>query len=470
MSQVVNPPRIGFTDADPCAGRVVYAPLKSLWIGGMTLAALIGGAATFSWDALLLFLGSTATVLLLGHSVGMHRKLIHNSFECPLWLEHFLVYCGVMVGLAGPHGIVRTHDLRDWAQRQSKCHPYLSDAGGALRDAFWQLHCDIKLDHPPVLMLERRIANDRFYRWLQRTWMLQHLPVALLLFWWGGWAYVFWGACARVAVGVTGHWLIGYLAHNFGGRTYHVEGAAAQGYNVRFAGLITMGESWHNNHHAFPGSARIGLFKGEVDPGWWLLKTLEAMGLVWNLKLPEDLPYRPELKRLRPVGNPLSADAPFPPKGAAGDRPMRYAVIPRKAWTTVAYVTFYLLPFTLLFILAATTVFGSWPLLPFTLAYGAPLAALWLAALHYPRFTKGVAPFSPRSFKGRVLLGLLACGVAADVLSLAAPLFRLFISHDRGYLSILPVIGIAGLPAAIFSTGVLLKIWKERNSPVFAPV
>jgi len=301
MNEVINPPRIGRAAADPCAGRVVYAPVKSLWLGGMTLAAVIGGALTFSWDALLLFLGSTAAVLLLGHSLGMHRKLIHNSYDCPLWLEHFLVYCGVLVGMAGPYGMVRTHDVRDWAQRQRRCHPYLADAGPMLRDAWWQLHCDLRLDHPPQLEMEPRIANDRFYRWLDRTWMLQHALVAIPLYLWGGWAYVFWGGCARCAVAVTGHWMIGYFAHNMGGRTYHVEGAAAQGYNVPFAGLITMGEAWHNNHHAFPGSARMGLYKGEVDPGWWLLSALKAFGLVWNIKLPGDLPD-PRIKAAAPAG------------------------------------------------------------------------------------------------------------------------------------------------------------------------
>jgi stearoyl-CoA desaturase (delta-9 desaturase) len=296
----VNPPRIGLTEADPCAGRVVYAPVKSLWLTGMTLGGAIGGALTFSWDAFALFVVLTLAVLLLGHSLGMHRKLIHNSYQCPLWLEHFLVWCGVLVGMAGPYGMVRTHDVRDWAQRQRRCHPYLADAGPMLRDAWWQLHCELRLDHPPAIEMEPRIANDRFYRWLDRTWMLQHLLVAIPLNLWGGWAYVFWGACARCAVAVTGHWAIGYFAHNMGGRTWHVEGAAAQGYNVPFTGLITMGEAWHNNHHAFPGSARLGLYKGEVDPGWWLLKALRKIGLVWSIKLPEDLPDRPELKRLAP--------------------------------------------------------------------------------------------------------------------------------------------------------------------------
>ena len=49
-----------------------------------------------------------------------------------------------------------------------------------------------------------------------------------------------------------------------------------QGYNVRHFGFVTMGEAWHNNHHAFPSSARLGLHAGETDPGWWVLMGAEA--------------------------------------------------------------------------------------------------------------------------------------------------------------------------------------------------
>ena len=60
-----------------------------------------------------------------------------------------------------------------------------------------------------------------------------------------------------------------------------------------------MGEAWHNNHHAFPGSARLGLDKGESDPGWWVLTVLARLGLVWGVKTPESLPHRPNLVPLR---------------------------------------------------------------------------------------------------------------------------------------------------------------------------
>jgi hypothetical protein len=61
-----------------------------------------------------------------------------------------------------------------------------------------------------------------------------------------------------------------------------------------------MGECWHNNHHAFPGSARLGLYPGEWDPGWWVISILRRAGLVSSVRLPEDLPARLELTRLDP--------------------------------------------------------------------------------------------------------------------------------------------------------------------------
>lgn len=278
-----------------CSGEVRWAPLKSLWFTSMALGAIVGGALTFSWHAVAIFLATTTIVLLFGHSLGSHRKLIHNSFQCPVWLERTLVYLGVQVGLAGPIGLLRQHELRDFAQRLPDCHPYLRHGSGPWRDAWWQLHCDLHLDNSPRIEIEPRIARDSFYVMLERTWMWQQLPVAVLLYWWGGWGFVFFGTCARVTAGVFGHWLIGYFAHNHGVMHYEVRGAAVQGRNIPWTSLLTMGECWHNNHHAFPGSARLGLYRGEWDPGWWILQALSRARLVWALKLPADLAPRQEL-------------------------------------------------------------------------------------------------------------------------------------------------------------------------------
>jgi fatty-acid desaturase len=282
-------------DTCPARGTVRWAPAKSIWIGAMTAGSLLAPFCT-SWGAVALFFLTTGVTLCFGHSVGMHRRLIHRSFACPLWLERLCVYLGTLVGMAGPIGMVRAHDLRDWAQRQSACHDYLCHRRRFWQDGWWQLHCELALERPPVFRPEAAIANDRFYAIVERTWMAQQLPWAILFFALGGWSWVIWGICLRVTVSVTGHWLVGHFAHRRGGQSWIVEGAAAQGYDIAIAGLISMGESWHNNHHAFPGSAKLGLFASQVDPGWWLIKSFEALGLARDIKLPGDLPAREELR------------------------------------------------------------------------------------------------------------------------------------------------------------------------------
>lgn len=284
------------TDAN--AGCVVWAPAKSLWTSGMALGAVIGGPMYFCWSAFLLFLATAAVTICLGHSLGMHRKLIHHAFACPRWLERLFVYLGTLVGMAGPFGMIRQHDIRDWAQRKTTCHPFLAHRNPIWRDAWWQLHCELKLERPPTLLIEPPVRDDMFYRLIDRTYMLQQVPWALLFLTLGGIPWVIWGICVRITLSLIGHWLVGYFAHNNGPRTWHIEGAGVQGYNVGYVSLLTMGESLHNNHHAFPGSARLAHERGELDPGWWVLGALEKLGLVWNIRTPSDLPPRHGLRRL----------------------------------------------------------------------------------------------------------------------------------------------------------------------------
>jgi fatty-acid desaturase len=310
-------------------GTVRLAPGKALWFLGMAGGALIGGPLTVTPGALGAFVLITATLLLFGHSLGSHRKLCHDSYQCPRWLEYVLVWCGVQVGLAGPLGLLRQHELRDYAQRIPGCHPYLRHGRSWPVDAVWQLLCELELQDAPVVRIEARLHGDRFYRFLERTWVAQQIPPALLLYVLGGWGFVCWGVCARVTAGVFGHWLIGYLAHNHGATPREVRGAAVQGRNVRFTSLITMGEGWHNNHHAFPGSARLGLEPGEWDPGWWALLALQRLGLVWQLRLPADLPHRPELTFVGGRQPALSGPAPRAPSDAtAQPRTPPHGIVP----------------------------------------------------------------------------------------------------------------------------------------------
>jgi stearoyl-CoA desaturase (delta-9 desaturase) len=282
----------------PTTGKVIWSPVKSLWFTAHLLVAVIGGYLTFRTGAVVLSFVFTVATLCLGHTLGLHRLLVHRSFACPRWLEYMLVHLGTVVGMGGPFRILYLHDIRDWAQRHESCHPFFIHQNPLWKDFLWQLHCEIRLANPPRFQIEGAVANDSFHRFLERTWMLQQLPWAVLFYALGGIAWVVWGISVRVTISLIGHWLVGYFAHNSGRRDWHLRGHAVQGHNVPRIGLLTMGESWHNNHHAFPGSARLGLTSAQPDPGWWALRTLQSLGLAWGIKLPADLPVRPELLAL----------------------------------------------------------------------------------------------------------------------------------------------------------------------------
>jgi len=289
--------RVDGSNADAVRGRVVWAPLKSIWINACFVGFAVGALFATSPSAVCLFLASTYLSLLLGHSVGMHRKLIHRTYECSKLLERFLVYLGVIVGMAGPLGLIRVHDIRDWAQRELDCHSFFAHRERLWKDALWQLNCRFMFDRPPTLRIETEIADDRFYRFLERTWVLQQIPVGLVLFVLGGWPWVVWGVFGRVFVSVAGHWTVTYLTHNPGPGRWIVPGAGVQASNLVGAGFITMGECWHNNHHAFPESAKIGLAPEETDPGWAVLEWLKSVGLVWNVAAPRGATDQEDLAR-----------------------------------------------------------------------------------------------------------------------------------------------------------------------------
>ncbi len=294
--------------ADAVAGKVCWAPVQSLWTLGMAGAGLVGGAMTVSLDGVAVFLVSTAITIGLGHSIGMHRLLIHRSFKTPRLVEYLLVWLGCLVGMAGPRGMIHTHDLRDWAQRQSACHPYFAHRYSFWDDAWKQMNCRIELDSPPAFVLEERIARDPVYQWLEASWRWHQLAVAIVFFLIGGWTWVFWGVCLRVAVSLAGHWAVGHVAHRHGHQGWRVEGAAVQGYNWPLFAWITFGESWHANHHAFPGSARLGVEPGQCDPGWRVLQIMQRFGLASDLVTPQSLPPRDAVARVDPLNPHTSSE------------------------------------------------------------------------------------------------------------------------------------------------------------------
>ena len=278
-------------------GQVQFLPTKAGWLIAHGVLGVGGAIAYAQWDAAFIFVVLTAVTICAGHSVGMHRLLIHRSFKTYAPLAYLLVWLGTLVGMAGPFGMIRAHDMRDWHQRQRTCPAHAAHQARFWKDAYWQLCCQFRLNHPPALVIEPEVADNRFYRAVERTWMLQQIPLAIVLFALGGWAYVLWGVSLRIFVSLVGHWMVGHFAHRTGSQGWVIDGVAVQGFNLPHLGLLTFGENWHGNHHAFPHSAKLGVEAGQVDPGYWFIQLLARMGVAWDIQLPEMQPERDGLRR-----------------------------------------------------------------------------------------------------------------------------------------------------------------------------
>jgi stearoyl-CoA desaturase (delta-9 desaturase) len=286
-------------ETNAVVGVVRWDPTRSLWNGTMLVLAIALSPFYTTWGAVLVFLLLSALTLCTGHSVGYHRRLVHRSFKCGKTVERLLVWTGAAVGMGGPLWTIRTHDTRDWAQRQPRCHDFLAHRHGLLKDGLWNLHCRLALENPPGFDPGPGIADDPFYRFVERTWMWHQLPIGLALYAIGGMPWLVWGVFVRVAACTTMHWYISYFAHTRGPQSWLLDGAGVQAHDVPIAAIPTMGESWHNNHHAFPASARHGLYPGQIDLGFRFIQVLERLGLAWDVQTPDKLPTRPGLTPVR---------------------------------------------------------------------------------------------------------------------------------------------------------------------------
>lgn len=222
----------------------------------------------------------------LGVTLGYHRLLSHRAFRLPQWLERFFATCGA---LSAQHGPI------DWAGLHRHHHKF-SDTDADHHNShrgFWWSHMGWMFSEIPAMASVPRLtgdlASDPYYRWLNKWFLLLQLPLAGLLFWIGtitgagGWALVLWGIPLRLVLVYHITWLVNSATHCWGTITYP-SGDASR--NNRWVAALTFGEGWHNNHHAFPHSAKQGLQAGQIDLTWQHIRLLRALGVATKVRLP----------------------------------------------------------------------------------------------------------------------------------------------------------------------------------------
>jgi len=226
-------------------------------------------------------LALTFLTLCIGHSVGLHRGVIHRTYQVGPIVRGVLSYLFVLSGLGGPISWARLHAIRDFWQNQPDCPRYFAYDHSIVRDFGWNLHLRFEpVDNRTDSRLPTDVLRDPWLRFLEWTWPLHTVLLAIAIFLVLGPGGVAVCVCARTAAGILGHWAVGYAAHAWGERRFVVPGAKESGTNVWILGVLSFGEGFHNNHHAFPSSARMGMRLGELDLGWVVIWILEKLTLV----------------------------------------------------------------------------------------------------------------------------------------------------------------------------------------------
>ena len=221
----------------------------------------------------------------LGVTIGYHRLLCHRAFRVPKWLERVFATCGALSCQHGPLDWVGLHrHHHKFSDTQMDHHTSLK--------GFWWSHMGWMLEAIPAMAAVPRLtgdlASDPYYRWLNNYFLLLQLPLAALLFWIGsvtgagGWALVLWGIPLRLVVVYHCTWLVNSATHPWG-EVAHASGDGSR--NNPWVAALTFGEGWHNNHHAFPHSARHG-FGRQIDLTWQHIRLLRALGLATAVRLP----------------------------------------------------------------------------------------------------------------------------------------------------------------------------------------
>ena len=192
---------------------------------------------------------------MLGIGMSYHRLLTHGSYKTFKPIEYFLALCATLAMEGGPIFWVATHRIHH-QNSDSNGDPHTPREGGYWAHMGWilsghGLHSNIEIlgKYAPDL------ARDRFYVWLTRWHWTPQVIVGLGLLVFGGIPYVLWGIFFRTTFLLHCTWLVNSGTHMWGSQRFNTHDDSA---NNWWIALLTFGEGWHNNHHAYPTSARHG--------------------------------------------------------------------------------------------------------------------------------------------------------------------------------------------------------------------
>ncbi|KAF5787114.1 putative acyl-CoA desaturase [Helianthus annuus] len=236
--------------------------------------------STFSWSVFWSAFLVYVFTGMLGISICYHRLLAHHSLKLPKWMEYTCAYLGV-------HALQR--DPIYWVSIHRYHHQYVDTEKDPHSPTygFWFSHMGWLFDSGYIMEKERNNVEDlksqAFYRFIKRTYMWHIFGFGALVYAWGGFPYFVWIMGVRMSCFHHITFFVNSVCHIWGKRAWNTDDLSR---NNWWVAMVTFGEGWHNNHHAFEYSARHGLEWWQIDFSWYLISFLKSVGLATNVKLP----------------------------------------------------------------------------------------------------------------------------------------------------------------------------------------
>jgi len=237
----------------------------------------------FSWTNLAVAAAIYWMAISWGIGMGYHRLHTHRGYKVPKWIDYFLAICGTLALEGGPIFWVATH----------RCHHQFSDIdgdphsprqGGFWAHMGWIMFGEAMHDNTELAgRYAPDLQKDKFYRRLSKWHWVPLTLLGIAIWAIGGLGMMLWAVPLRVVVGLHSTWLVNSATHIWGGRRFETGDDSR---NLWWVALLTFGEGWHNNHHAYPVSARHGMAWYELDVSYLQIRLLELLGIARDVYAP----------------------------------------------------------------------------------------------------------------------------------------------------------------------------------------
>jgi len=258
-----------------------------LWIVALHAGAL-AAPFFFTWKSVLLAVVLAWLTGGVGICLGYHRLLTHSSFTTFRPVKWMIAWLGGLAGQGSPLTWVANH-RKHHAYSDQDGDPHSPHDGGWWSHMLWLMprfnskyYDSLYQRYAPDLM------KDPFMRVLDRTFLLWYFLLGGALFFVGwagwdtytGWSFVVYGMFVRLVYVLHTTWFVNSATHMWGYRNYETSDDSR---NLWWVGLLSFGEGWHNNHHAFQRAADHGHRWWEFDVTYFTICVMEKLGLAWNV-------------------------------------------------------------------------------------------------------------------------------------------------------------------------------------------